>query len=94
MGFSFYVDLHIVVDGDITVRQGHKIAHEVEDKVMKGLPQIARSTRACRAARRADWEILIEPTTLSKCVNDHNCLRRCDNSVATKVLSWCATWEP
>jgi divalent metal cation (Fe/Co/Zn/Cd) transporter len=41
VGFSFSVDLHIAVDGDITVRQGHKIAHEVEDKVMKGLPQIA-----------------------------------------------------
>ncbi|MGA7625257.1 MAG: cation diffusion facilitator family transporter [Candidatus Acidiferrales bacterium] len=41
MGFSFYVDLHIVVDGDLSVRQGHKIAHEVENKVLKGLPQIA-----------------------------------------------------
>jgi cation diffusion facilitator family transporter len=41
MGFSFYVDLHIVVRGDLTVRQGHNIAHKVEDAVLKGLPQVA-----------------------------------------------------
>jgi cation diffusion facilitator family transporter len=40
MGFSFYVDLHIVVNGDLSVRQGHKIAHEVEDLVLNGLPQV------------------------------------------------------
>jgi len=40
MGFSFYVDLHIVVNGDLSVRQGHKIAHEVEDQVLDGLPQV------------------------------------------------------
>jgi cation diffusion facilitator family transporter len=41
MGFSFYVDLHIVVNGDLSVRQGHKIAHEVENIVLNKLPQIA-----------------------------------------------------
>lgn len=40
MGFSFYVDLHIVVNGDLSVRQGHKIAHEVEDQVLNKLPQV------------------------------------------------------
>lgn len=40
MGFSFYVDLHIVVNGDLSVRQGHKIAHEVEDQVLNSLPQV------------------------------------------------------
>jgi cation diffusion facilitator family transporter len=40
MGFSFYVDLHIVVNGDLSVRQGHKIAHEVEDQVLNRLPQV------------------------------------------------------
>jgi cation diffusion facilitator family transporter len=40
MGFSFYVDLHIVVNGDLSVRQGHKIAHEVEDQVSNRLPQV------------------------------------------------------
>lgn len=40
MGFSFYVDLHVVVNGDLSVRQGHKIAHEVEDEVLNRLPQV------------------------------------------------------
>ena len=30
MGLSFYVDLHIKVNGDITVREGHHIAHQVK----------------------------------------------------------------
>ena len=33
MGFSFFVDLHIVVNGNLTVREGHKIAHRVEGHV-------------------------------------------------------------
>lgn len=41
MGFSFYVDLHIVVDGDLTVRRGHQLSHQVEDEVLKALPQVA-----------------------------------------------------
>ena len=41
MGFSFYVDLHIVVNGDLSVRQGHKIAPEVENQVLNGLLQVA-----------------------------------------------------
>jgi cation diffusion facilitator family transporter len=31
MGISFYVDLHVRVDGDISVRAGHDIAHQVKD---------------------------------------------------------------
>jgi divalent metal cation (Fe/Co/Zn/Cd) transporter len=41
MGFNFYVDLHIVVNGDLSVRQGHTIAHEVENQVLDGLPEVA-----------------------------------------------------
>jgi cation diffusion facilitator family transporter len=33
MGISFYVDLHIGVDGGISVREGHDIAHEVKDAI-------------------------------------------------------------
>ena len=40
-GLQFYVDLHIVVNGNLTVREGHKIAHQVEDQVLKGVPQVA-----------------------------------------------------
>jgi len=41
MGFSFYVDLHIVVDGGLTVRQGHQLSHQVESEILKALPQVA-----------------------------------------------------
>lgn len=40
MGFSFYVDIHILVDGGMTVREGHRISHEVEDQVVRALPQV------------------------------------------------------
>jgi cation diffusion facilitator family transporter len=33
MGISFYVDLHIGVDGGISVRDGHDIAHQVKDAI-------------------------------------------------------------
>jgi cation diffusion facilitator family transporter len=41
MGFRYYVDLHVVVDGGLTVRQGHNIAHDVEDSLLEKLPKIA-----------------------------------------------------
>jgi cation diffusion facilitator family transporter len=42
MGFSYFVDLHVIVRGDMTVRQGHSIAHEVQDVVTQDLPQVAQ----------------------------------------------------
>jgi cation diffusion facilitator family transporter len=33
MGLSFYVDLHVRVDGGISVRDGHQIAHRVKDAI-------------------------------------------------------------
>jgi divalent metal cation (Fe/Co/Zn/Cd) transporter len=41
MGFSFYVDLHIVVHGEIIVREGHLLSHKVEDEVRRAMPQVA-----------------------------------------------------
>ena len=41
MGLSFYVDLHIIVKGEITVREGHLLSHRVEDEIREALPQIA-----------------------------------------------------
>jgi cation diffusion facilitator family transporter len=35
VGFRYYVDLHVVVGGNLTVRQGHNIAHTVEDAVLQ-----------------------------------------------------------
>jgi cation diffusion facilitator family transporter len=38
VGFSYYVNLHIIVHGEISVSQGHSIAHKVEDTILKDPP--------------------------------------------------------
>jgi cation diffusion facilitator family transporter len=35
MGFEYYVDIHIGVDGNLTVTEGHNIAHSVKDALLK-----------------------------------------------------------
>ncbi|HEY1096940.1 MAG TPA: cation diffusion facilitator family transporter [Alphaproteobacteria bacterium] len=40
MGFDFFIDLHVTVDGDITVREGHDIAHAVKAAIQAKHPQI------------------------------------------------------
>jgi cation diffusion facilitator family transporter len=41
MGLDFYVDLHVEVSGDLTVRAGHEIAHAVKDAIRAANPAIA-----------------------------------------------------
>lgn len=41
MGLEFYVDLHVGVDGNISVRAGHKISHDVKDAVRQSGLSIA-----------------------------------------------------
>ena len=41
MGLHFYVDLHVGVDGAISVRDGHDIAHEVKHAIQATDPRIA-----------------------------------------------------
>jgi cation diffusion facilitator family transporter len=41
MGLSFYVDLHVEVDGSISVREGHHIAHAVKQAIRNSDPRIA-----------------------------------------------------
>lgn len=41
-GNKHYVDLHISVDAEITVQQGHAIAHLVQDEIIARLPQVAQ----------------------------------------------------
>jgi cation diffusion facilitator family transporter len=41
MGFDYYVDIHVIVNPDLTVRQGHDIAHRVKDAVRAKNPRIA-----------------------------------------------------
>jgi cation diffusion facilitator family transporter len=41
MGISFYVDLHVGVEGGISVRDGHHIAHQVKDAIKQTDARIA-----------------------------------------------------
>ena len=41
MGLDFYVDLHVAVDGKISVREGHEIAHQVKSAIQQSDSRIA-----------------------------------------------------
>jgi cation diffusion facilitator family transporter len=41
MGIEFYVDIHVLVDGELSVREGHAIAHAVKDAIRERMPAIA-----------------------------------------------------
>ncbi|MGV3533183.1 MAG: cation transporter dimerization domain-containing protein, partial [Chthoniobacteraceae bacterium] len=41
MCLEYYVDLHVEVDGEITFREGHLIAHAVKDAVLAAIPSVA-----------------------------------------------------
>ncbi|MGY3087014.1 cation diffusion facilitator family transporter [Hymenobacter sp. UYAg731] len=40
-GMQYLVDLHTTVSGDLTVRRGHEIAHQLQDALRHELPQLA-----------------------------------------------------
>lgn len=40
MGYHYYVDMHVEVDPEMTVRRSHEIAHEVKDKVRDEIPDV------------------------------------------------------
>jgi len=39
-GMKFHIDLHAVVDGGLTVTEGHEIAHQLKDTLMEQIPEI------------------------------------------------------
>ncbi|NCP67527.1 cation transporter [bacterium] len=39
-GMKYQVDLHLIVDGDITVRAGHDIAHNLQDYLHEQMPEL------------------------------------------------------
>ncbi len=41
VGMRYFIDLHIEVDGDISVRHGHDIAHALKARLMSELPELA-----------------------------------------------------
>lgn len=40
-GMKFHIDLHAIVNGSMSVREGHRIAHNLEDNLKKALPAIS-----------------------------------------------------
>ena len=40
-GMTYHVDLHVVVNGKISVNAGHDIAHDLKNKVLEEMPQVA-----------------------------------------------------
>ncbi len=40
-GMRYLIDLHLIVDGQLTVAEGHEIAHRLKDKLQQKLPEIA-----------------------------------------------------
>lgn len=40
MGMNYIVDLHVIVDGRLSVVEGHSIAHSVKDKLKLDLPEV------------------------------------------------------
>jgi len=41
LGMVYHVDLHAIVDGAISVRSGHAIAHQLKDHLMNEFPEIS-----------------------------------------------------
>ena len=39
-GLTYYVDLHAIVDQEISVREGHNIAHRLKNELLSQLPEI------------------------------------------------------
>ena len=52
MGLDYYVDLHVGVDGNISVHEGHEIAHRVKSAIQQS--DSASQTCSCTSSRRGD----------------------------------------
>ncbi len=40
-GMTYHVDLHVVVNGELTVNKGHEIAHDLKNTLLEEIPDIA-----------------------------------------------------
>ena len=41
MGLTYHVDLHLIVNGNISVREGHDIAHNLKNELQSQIPEIS-----------------------------------------------------
>lgn len=39
-GMKYHVDLHAIVDGEISVKKGHDISHQLKDHLRKEIPNL------------------------------------------------------
>jgi cation diffusion facilitator family transporter len=61
MGLDFYVDLHVGVDGNISVHEGHEIAHRVKSAIQQSDSRVADVLVHIEPART---QRLASPTTV------------------------------
>lgn len=53
-GMIYHVDLHATVNGNLTVTQGHDIAHKLKDKLKQEIPQLGHVLIHIEPAYRAE----------------------------------------
>lgn len=80
MGLDYYVDLHVKVDGGITVTEGHGIAHLVKDAVRQALPEVADVLVHIEPARAT----VLQPPLGESLTSTENCSRPLKSSQAVK----------
>lgn len=39
-GLEYFIEIHVQVDGELTVCQGHRIGHEVKDRLLAKMPRV------------------------------------------------------
>ena len=59
MGLQYYIDMHVIVDGNITVHNGHQISHNVKNKLVNSFSNVS------------DVLIHIEPATEERLMRSH-----------------------
>jgi cation diffusion facilitator family transporter len=59
MGLQYYIDMHVIVDGNITVHKGHQISHNVKNKLVNSFPNVS------------DVLVHIEPATEERLMRSH-----------------------
>ncbi|UGU17810.1 cation diffusion facilitator family transporter [Sinomicrobium kalidii] len=65
-GMKYHIDLHAIVDAEITVREGHKLAHDLKDALQEEMPDTEHILIHVEPYEERDRE---EPTSLSAAQN-------------------------
>ena len=41
-GMTYHVDLHAMVNAHITVKEGHRLSHELKDRLLQDIPDLGQ----------------------------------------------------